>query len=610
MAAPLLPLIALALLAEAPAAGDLGDGLPEGGVLSTPAATAAEPEVAGLGDGGQAPGTVRVVPARGAAAAYDERAVRAAMTGAAGEPWAVGYNEDTTAPIAAGDLVSITALLRVDPDSVMTGRGTVTICLEDNGEPFDKSIYREVNFGGEWERVTVSFEATKDWAPGEAQVAVHLAHGRQTVELADVRLVNFGRSVELADLPDAATEYEGMAADAPWRAEAAARIDRLRRADLTVNVLDEGGQPVAGAQVRVELVRHAFAFGTAVASRVVAEDSPAAARYRQVAEGLFNEVVIENGLKWPVVIGRDFGEVEATLAWAEQNRMTVRGHTLVWPGLRWLPDFVAERVEAGKATEVENLVAEHVIALPTRVKGRIAEWDVVNEPRANRDVQRLLSDEENGADVIAGWFELAHEADPDALLYLNDYGILTAGANATGAADFYLELIADLQDRDAPIHGVGLQGHFGLNPVPPERIWATLDRFAGTGLKVKVTELDIDTDDQELQARYMTDLMTALLAHEAVDGVLVWGFWEGRHWRPRSAFYDLGWNLRPIGEAYRDLVQGEWRTRATADTDGQGSATVRGFKGQYAVQVTYPDGRVVQTEVMLPDGGTSLDVRP
>ncbi|MEL7238913.1 MAG: glycoside hydrolase, partial [Planctomycetota bacterium] len=92
--------------------------------------------------------------------------------------------------------------------------------------------------------------------------------------------------------------------------------------------------------------------------------------------------------------------------------------------------------------------------------------------------------------------------------------------------------------------------------------------------------------------------------HESIQSFIVWGFWEGRHWRPESAFYDMDWNLKPTGEAWRDLVLDEWWTRETVTTDASGNATVRGFLGDYEIRVgettvvtALPkDGRAVRVE--------------
>jgi hypothetical protein len=117
---------------------------------------------------------------------------------------------------------------------------------------------------------------------------------------------------------------------------------------------------------------------------------------------------------------------------------------------------------------------------------------------------------------------------------------------------------------------------------------AMLDRFSTFGLPIEATEFDVDVPDPEVQADYTRDFMTTLFSHPSVNAILSWGFWAGQHWRPNAALFRLNWELKPNGIMFSNLVFREWWTTTNAVTDGAGNATVRGFKGDYAVGVTIP----------------------
>jgi len=116
-----------------------------------------------------------------------------------------------------------------------------------------------------------------------------------------------------------------------------------------------------------------------------------------------------------------------------------------------------------------------------------------------------------------------------------------------------------------------------------------LDRMASYGPPIHITELDINITDRELQAAYMHDYMTVVFSHPAVEGITLWGFWEGAHWAPDAAFWTRDWQLRPVGKAWLDLVHRDWKTHTTVQTDQNGRASLRAFLGDYQITVKKDD---------------------
>ena len=391
-----------------------------------------------------------------------------------------------------------------------------------------------------------------------------------------------------------------LISEGAWREEAEARIERLRKADVRVFVTDAGGNPVTGARVAVRMKRHAFGFGSAVAASFLLGEGTDSERYRGKILELFNKVVLENDLKWPQwETGRE--RALAGLAWLGERGIPVRGHNLVWPGWKWLPRDVEQLVSDPAALRAR--INSHIAEEAGAVRGKVAEWDVLNEPYNNRVLQNVLGDE-----AMAEWFRRAREADPNAVLYINDFNILSSGGNDVAHQDHYYKTIEFLERQGAPVQGIGMQGHFGRNLTPPARVIEILDRFAKLGKRIQVTEFDIDIDDEALQAAYTRDFMTAVFSHPSVDGFLMWGFWEGRHWKPRGAMFRRDWSAKPNAEAYRKLVFEDWWTRAEGAAGAGGVYSTRGFLGSYEAEAT-AGGRTAKAGFVLTRQGAEVKIQ-
>ncbi|MFW6066053.1 MAG: endo-1,4-beta-xylanase, partial [Planctomycetota bacterium] len=389
-----------------------------------------------------------------------------------------------------------------------------------------------------------------------------------------------------------------------WRQVAAEQIDRIRKADLTVIVTDSSGEPVARAKVRAAMQRHAFGFGTAVAADRMPGGRRENEEYARHVKELFNRATIENALKWPQWqrAGGPDSQAMRTLRWLGEQDMLRHGHVMVWPSWSKTPDELEDL--ADEPEKLAAAVREHIIDIASATRGLTEEWDVINEPFANHDLMDVL-----GRDAMADWFRTAREHAPGTVLMINDYGILNTGGRLnTDHQNHYHETVAFLLEQDAPLDAIGLQGHFGWRLTPPRRLWDILDRFAEFDLPLHVTEFDVNISDEPLQARYTRDFLTAVFAHEAVESFTMWGFWEGRHWRPDAAIMREDFSMKPNGEAYRELVFEKWWTDENVATDTDGRAVIRGFKGDYELTVE-SDGRAVRRKVSLGDDGASVKVR-
>ena len=320
-----------------------------------------------------------------------------------------------------------------------------------------------------------------------------------------------------------------------------------------------GSVPAPATGGLKDVFRSAFMVGAALNPMQFGERDTAAA---SLVKREFNTITPENVLKWERVHPQPdrylFEPADQYVAFGERNRMFVVGHTLVWHNQT--PRWVFENGQGQPATRDELLarMKDHILTVVGRYKGRIKGWDVVNEALEddgslrNSPWLRII-----GPDYIAKAFEFAHEADPSAELYYNDYN-LDYPAKRDGA----VRLIRSLQERGIRVHAIGTQEHLKLTAPPIALVDASIRAFGALGVRVNVTELDIDVlpaatrsagadvslsagpapaldpykgglpdSVQQALARRYEELFRVYLAHRAVvDRVTFWGVADNASW--------------------------------------------------------------------------------
>ncbi len=206
----------------------------------------------------------------------------------------------------------------------------------------------------------------------------------------------------------------------------------------------------------------------------------------------FNTISPENVLKWeaiqPVEGKFDFSKADEYVAFGEKHKMFIVGHTLVWHNQT--PKWVFEGPDGKQASKelLTKRLRDHIFKVVGRYKGKIGAWDVVNEAM-NDDGSYRESEwfKILGKEYLALAFRFAHEADPPADLYYNDYSLEMA-EKRRGT----IEMVRWLLDQKAPIGGVGSQSHHRMEWPAIEDQEKTLTDLATLGLKIAITELDID----------------------------------------------------------------------------------------------------------------------
>jgi endo-1,4-beta-xylanase len=535
------------------------------------------------------------------------RAWRIETRADASPAWAIEFKAPVTRSVARGDVALLRFVARAVATSDESGAAYLRLVVQKSSAEWDKSLEGTHTLTREWKEFLVPFEFRAEYAAGGSEVAFGFGFKRQTVEIGGLDLVYYAKTVPLASLPRTRPSYIGREASAAWRTAALARIEQIRKGDFAVAVVDAAGRPVPGATVCVEQRKLAFHFGSALQMARLASDTSDNRSYRQKVLELFNAGGPENDLKWPPWSG-EWGaaynrtQAIAGLTWMKNHGLHVRGHVLVWPGWNNLPAAIRALRGTPQQGEIPARALAHIADVVSATRDLVDEWDVLNEPYSNRDLMDVF-----GPAIQADWFRAARAAHPAAALYLNDYSNHDASLDAGHVAHF--EATARyLKEQGAPLGGLGLQAHISANPSPPVNVLAVLDRYAPLGLPVRITEFDINTDDEELQADYTRDFLIAVFSHPNVVGFQLWGFWERAHWRPVAAMYRADWSEKPNARAYRSLVLDQWRTRAAGSTDAQGLWRGRGFHGDYVVTVEH-GGRTVEQVFTLEANAPAPIVR-
>jgi endo-1,4-beta-xylanase len=317
----------------------------------------------------------------------------------------------------------------------------------------------------------------------------------------------------------------------------------------------------AGAQAAGTVAaryRETFRLGVAVSSSTLRNhDEPAL----ELIAREFNSLTGENCMKWGSIRqgdAWDFELADRLADLAERERMYLVGHTLVWHSQIPASVFVDASGVALTRNALLDRMGEHIGTLVERYRGRVAAWDVVNEAiDEGRGWRRSNWFDIIGEDYMERAFRLTAEADPDAHLIYNDYNM-----HNPGKREFLLGVLRDYLDRGVPIHGIGLQGHIGLDYPDLEEWERSISAYADLGLRVHISELDIDvlpnpnrigadvanrpdyTQEMDPYSDGLPDAIQQRLAEryravfdiferhrDAIERVTFWGLHDGLSWK-------------------------------------------------------------------------------
>lgn len=448
-----------------------------------------------------------------------------------------------------------------------------------------------------------------------------------------------------------------------WRVAADARIYTNRMRNIEISVEDASGAPIQNAPVKVEMQRHAFHFGSAVHASIFskAQDGITLNANEQAMHDytfqLFNTVVFENDLKWRYERSNTENNIKKATSYLTARKIMVRGHPMIWPHrdkagevdhdfqlsdgtysdsdikTRW--NAAGQTDSAAFSSWIQGSITKRITRMGTTYGNTIGHWDVLNEVqdhdtsgddiwlerRWSNDGIDLMSStdlrptaptgEDQLADIRAQWFKIAHQSGTTATLFWNNFHILNNSYQlARDRLDAFENMYKSLHDParvNAPnaLHGVGMQAHFSRGVVSPSTIWSRLEMFASVdrSLQLAITEYDFDlgaTYTPRDAAEHMENVLVTFFSHPQATTFVVWGIWDGNHWKGDAPLFDTNWNLKPSGEVYTDLVFGDWWTRESTNTTSNGKVTIRAFHGEHKITATI-NGQEYYTTAWLGD---------
>jgi endo-1,4-beta-xylanase len=288
------------------------------------------------------------------------------------------------------------------------------------------------------------------------------------------------------------------------------------------------------------------------------------AAYAETLAREFGSVTPENAMKWgpihPAESEWQWPPADRVVEFAAAHGMLVHGHVLVWHEQlpHWLPRVAPRRFRA--------TLGEHIGALVSRYRGRVASWDVVNEALTSRGrLRHTLFLDRLGAGYVAEAFRIAHAADPDARLYYNEFGADGLGRKS----DAVLALLRGLLDDGVPIHGVGLQMHIDAASSPaPADVAANVERLSALGLHVRISEMDVRVRRIRVQDRLAAqqtvyhDILAACRGKTELGGVSFWGVTDAHSWidarfgEDDPLLFDGAYERKPAYFGVRDALSG------------------------------------------------------
>jgi len=297
-----------------------------------------------------------------------------------------------------------------------------------------------------------------------------------------------------------------------------------------------------------------FHIGSAIEPSLMQTNSA----YANIVNSEFNSITGESAMKFDKIEyaqnSFDFSEGDWLVNYAQQHKYRVHGHTLIWQDA--LPNWVLNF--QGDSSAWENIFKTYITTVVSHYKGKVASWDVVNEAIRDdngqlNDADLIPGDPESGSvwcqhlgqDYIARAFQYAHTADPDALLFYNDFGNDNGGWNDQ-KLDALINLVTGIKKRGIQIDGIGIQMHINLT-TSNSNITSTLQKMAATGLKIHISELDIAVNPNNDPSMVFTDSIATLQSNkyqfiaetyravipvEQQYGITMWEFSDANSWIP------------------------------------------------------------------------------
>jgi len=381
--------------------------------------------------------------------------------------------------------------------------------------------------------------------------------------------------------------------------QAAIDIEKNRKRDAVVRILDAGGKGVPAAAVKIEHIRHDFLFGC----NIYMFDRFAAPKENETYKRRFRELfnAATTGFYWasyePVKGKPKYQYTDAIVQWSLKHHIRLKGHPLLWDHPAGKPKW------AGRKQPSQDVQRKRVFDIMQRYSGKIEFWEVVNEAA---HLPRLKIDAP---------YRWARQADKDAYLIVNDYYVMANGYPA------FFTFLKKAIDRGVPFDGIGIQAHEPRTMrFPLGRCREILDRYATLGKELHITEFTPTSGgakitgshvtgvwDEAAQAEYAEKFSRICFAHPSVVAITWWDLCERGAWLKGGGLLRKDLTPKKTYTAMKKLIHEEWTTRREGKTDNAGEFAFRGFHGTYTATVT-AGGKTKKTEFHLGKSGPKVFV--
>ncbi|PON76647.1 Glycoside hydrolase [Parasponia andersonii] len=359
------------------------------------------------------------------------------------------------------------------------------------------------------------------------------------------------------------------------------QTDMIRKRDVTLKFTSTDSANLHGSFVKVKQTQNSFPFGSCISRTNIDNED-----FVDFFVKNFNWAVFGNELKWywtePQQGSLNYKDADELLDLCQAHKIQARGHCIFWEVESTVQQWIKSLSKSDLSTAVQN----RVTSLVTRYEGKFKHYDVNNEMLHGSFYQDHL-----GKEIRPNMFKLANQIDPSALLFVNDYHV-EDGCDPRSSPEKYIEHILGLQEQGGPVGGIGIQGHID-SPIGPV-VSSALDKLGILGLPIWFTELDVSSVNEYIRAQDLEVMLREAYAHPAVEGVMLWGFWELFMSRENSHLVEAEGEVNEAGKRYLELKR-EWLSRAHGHVSEEGEFGFRGFHGSYAVEVVSGSKKILKT---------------
>ena len=362
-----------------------------------------------------------------------------------------------------------------------------------------------------------------------------------------------------------------------------AAIEKHRKMDAKIRILDAAGRPVPRVKVSVDQTSHEFLFGCNIYMFDRYRDAARNEAYKQRFAELLNYATVGFYWRWyePQRGKPNYDYTDKVVAWCREHGIRMKGHPLLWGDQAGVPTW-------SKGQPPPETQRQRVTEIMQRYRGKIGFWEVVNEPSHLAEPK------------IDEPYRWAREAGPGDCLIVNDYHVLADGAPA------FFRLLTAAKKSETPFDGIGIQAHEPRTMrFPLDRVQEILDRYATFGKGLHITEFTPASSGQKItgshrdgvwdeatQADYAVKFYRVCFAHPAIRAITWWDLCDQGSWLPGGGMLRADMSPKPVYEQLKRLIHEEWTTRATSTTDDDGWFACRGFLGKYRLVIQMPDGKV------------------